>query len=57
MTQPTDLIAKAEAVIRLWDLVLFTTGTAEARQKRADVLHQAVLNLGEAVAKAREGAG
>ena len=57
MTTTNDLIAKAEAVCRLWDLVLFTTGNAEARQKRADVLHQAVLNLGESAAKAREGKG
>lgn len=57
MTQPADLIAKAEAVTRLWDLVLFTTGNAEARSKRADVMHQAVLNLGEALAKEREGQG
>lgn len=57
MTRPDDLIAKAEAVIRLWDLVLFTTGNSDGRNKRADVLHQAILNLKEAAAKAREGAG
>lgn len=57
MTASDDLIAKAEAVTRLWDLVLFTTGNAEARSKRADVLHQAVLNLQDALAKAREGDG
>jgi hypothetical protein len=57
MTARPDLITAATAVTRLWDLVLFTTGTDAARQKRADVLHQAVLNLGEALAKAREGQG
>jgi len=41
----THLIAKAEAVIRLWDLVLFSSGTVAARQKRADVMHEAVLSL------------
>ena len=56
MTTP-DLIAAAEAVTRLWDLVLFTTGNAEARSKRADVLHQAILNLQASIATAREGAG
>lgn len=56
MTQPSDLIAKAEAVTRLWDLVLFTTGNAEARSKRADVLHQAILNLQASIAASREGA-
>jgi len=55
MTHPAeDLIAKAEAVAGLWDLMLFTTGNADARKKRADVLHQAILNLKEAAAKARE---
>jgi hypothetical protein len=49
-----DLIAKAEAVASLWDLVLFTTGQPEARSKRADVMHAAVCNLRAAVEKARE---
>lgn len=44
MTTP-DLITTAEAVTRLWDLLLFTSGTAEARQKRADVMHEAVTRL------------
>ena len=57
MTPTDDLIAKAEAVTRLWDLVLFTSGTTDARQKRADVLHEAVTRLQAAVAKAREGRG
>lgn len=57
MTPTADLIAKAEAVTRLWDLMLFSSGTAEARQKRADVLHQAMLNLQVAIAKTREGVG
>jgi hypothetical protein len=53
MTHPADLITKAEAVTRLWDLVLFASGAPAARQKRAEVLHQAVLNLQEEIAKAR----
>lgn len=57
MTESNDLIAKAEAVIRLWDLQLFSSGTADARQKKADVLHQAVLNLQAAVVEAREAEG
>jgi hypothetical protein len=44
MTHPADLIAKAEAVTRLWDLVLFASGAPAA---------QAVLNLQEEIAKAR----
>ena len=54
MTHPAaDLIAKAEAVTRLWDLLLFTSGNPEARSKRADVMHQAVLNLQDAVHQAK----
>ena len=49
MTYHPDLLAKAEAVTRLWDLVLFSNGTADARSKRADVMHEAVLNLRAAV--------
>lgn len=49
-----DLIAKAEAVTRLWDLVLFSSGTAVARQKRAEVMHEAVMNLRRAIAEAKE---
>jgi hypothetical protein len=48
-----DLIAKAEVVTRLWDLVLFSSGTVAARQKRADVMHEAVLNLQAEIAKAQ----
>lgn len=48
-----DLIAKAVAVTRLWDLTLFSSGALDARQKRADVLHEAVCNLSAAIAKAR----
>lgn len=51
-----DLITAAEAVTRLWDLVLFTSGTADARQKRADVMHEAVTRLQAAIATAKEGA-
>ena len=54
MTTP-DLIAAAEAVTRLWDLLLFSSGNADARQKRAEVMHEAVTRLQAAVAKAREG--
>lgn len=54
MTPTADLIAKAEAVTRLWDLLLFSSGQADARQKRADVLHEAVMNLQASIAKARE---
>lgn len=55
MPDPTaDLIAKAEAVASLWDLLLFTTGQPEARQKRADVMHEAVLRLGAAIKEAKE---
>lgn len=54
MTTP-DLITAAEAVTRLWDLVLFSSGTADARQKRAEVMHEAVTRLQAAAAKAREG--
>lgn len=57
MTPTDDLIAKAEAVTRLWDLVLFSSGNPDARQKRADVMHEAVTNLQATVAKAREGRG
>lgn len=54
--KPTpDLIARAEAVTRLWDLVLFSSGTADARQKRAEVMHEAVLNLQAAVKEAKDG--
>ena len=53
MTATDDLIAKAEAVSRLWDLVLFSSGTADARQKRADVLHEAVCRMQHAIAKAQ----
>ena len=55
-TPTPDLITAAEAVTRLWDLLLFSSGTAAARQKRADVLHEAVVRLQAAVASAR-GAG
>lgn len=48
-----DLIAKAEAVARLWDIYLFTHGQPEARQKRADVMQEAVGNLLAAVDKAK----
>lgn len=55
MTHPAaDLIAKAEAVLSLWDLVLFTTGQPEARSKRADVLHEAMGRLGAAIKEAKE---
>lgn len=58
MPDPTpDLIAKAEAVTRLWDLVLFSSGTADARQKRADVMHEAVCRLQAALVEAKGGAG
>ncbi len=54
MTDPTaDLIAKAEAVAHLWDLMLFSSGQAEDRQKRADVMHEAVTNLRGAISKAK----
>ena len=53
MTPADDLIAKAEAVTRLWDLLLFSGGNADARQRRADVMHAAVINLQVAIAKAR----
>lgn len=39
------------------DLLLFSNGNAAARQKRADVMHEAVTRLQAAVAKAREGQG
>lgn len=39
------LIARAEAAISLWDLTLFSSGTHDARQKRSDVLHEALTNL------------
>ena len=55
MSPAADLIAKAEAVTRLWDLVLFSSGTATARKKRADVLHEAIVRLNGAVASAKEG--
>ncbi len=58
MPDPTaNLIARAEAVLSLWDLVLFTTGQPDARSKRADVLHEAMCSLGAAVKEAKEGAG
>lgn len=44
-----DLMAKAKAVISLWDLNLFSNGTKEARQKRAEVLHKAVTRMAAAV--------
>jgi hypothetical protein len=50
---PTSLIARAEAVASLWDLVLFTTGQPEARSKRADVMHEAISNLRAAVKEAK----
>lgn len=54
MTTPTDdLIAKAQAVIRLWDLLLFSAGNQNARQKRADAMHEAVCNLQVSIAKAK----
>jgi hypothetical protein len=53
---PPDLIAKAEAVTALWDLMLFSTGNANARQRRADVMHEAILNLQASISEAREGA-
>lgn len=46
-----DLITKAKAVASLWDLMLFSSGNAAARQKRADVMHMAVLNLQAALGK------
>lgn len=49
-----DIIAKAKAVTGLWDLMLFTSGNADARTKRADVLHQAVLNLEAEITKVTE---
>lgn len=49
------IIARAEAVISLWDLVLFTSGQPEARSKRADVLHEAMGRLGAALREAKEG--
>lgn len=55
MPDPTTLITRAEAVLSLWDLVLFTTGQPDARQKRADVLHEAMTRLGAAVKEAKEG--
>jgi len=55
MPDPTaDLIAKAEAVASLWDLVLFTTGQPDARSKRADAMHEAVLRLWAAVERVKE---
>lgn len=48
MNEIDTLIARAEATIRLWDLVLFTTGTHNARMKRADILHEALTNLAAA---------
>jgi hypothetical protein len=53
MNPTPDLIAKAEAVASLWDLVLFTTGQPDARSKRADVMHEAMTRLGAAVKEAR----
>lgn len=55
MTDAADLIAKAEAVTRLWDLMLFSSGTADARQKRAEVMHEAICMLQAAIANARDG--
>lgn len=55
MNPTADLIAKAEAVARLWDLLLFTAGNPDARQKRADVLHEAILNMQISINAAREG--
>jgi hypothetical protein len=52
MTTP-DVITAAEAVTRLWDLLLFSSGTADARQKRADVMHEAVTRLQAAVKEAK----
>ena len=49
-----DIIAKAKAVTGLWDLLLFTSGNVDARGRRADVLHQAILNLEAAITKATE---
>ena len=53
MTSLADLITKAEAVTRLWDLLLFSSGNQDARQKRADVLQEAVSNLQASITKAR----
>lgn len=47
------LIAKAEAVVSLWDLVLFSSGQAPARIKRADVMQEAVANLRAALVAAK----
>jgi hypothetical protein len=58
MPDPTaNLIAKAEAVASLWDLLLFTHGQAEARQKRADVMHEAVMNLRATISTAKADTG
>jgi hypothetical protein len=58
MPDPTaNLIAKAEAVANLWDLVLFTTGQTDARQKRADVMHEAVMNLRATISTAKADTG
>ncbi len=54
MPEPIDhLITRAEAAIALWDLTLFATGQKDARQKRADVVHEAVMNLKAAVDAAK----
>lgn len=53
MSHTTTLITRAEAVLSLWDLVLFTTGQPEARSKRGDVMQEAVSNLRAAVRDAR----
>jgi hypothetical protein len=38
-------------------LVLFTTGQTDARQKRADVMHEAVMNLRATISTAKADTG
>lgn len=53
MTEQANLIAKAESVVSLWNLTLFASGNADARQKRADVMHEAVSRLQDAITTVR----